>query len=140
VLSLIWNQWESQGWNVGKYDHHAFDFPEPDLLATLVDAYFREINVLYPVLHQPTFQSAIDSGFHLADEGFARVLLAVCAVASYSVDDPRVLLHGAPGQSAGWKWFEQANKTGRSVLVRPTLCDVQVYCVGNFCPKSHVFS
>jgi hypothetical protein len=104
-----------------------------------VDTYFREINLLYPILHEPTFRRAVDNGFHLVDEGFARVLLVVSALASRSVDDPRVLLRDAPSHSAGWKWFEQANMTGRSMLIPPTLYDVQVYCVGDFCTRSSMY-
>jgi hypothetical protein len=90
------------------------------------------MNVLYPVLHQPTFRRAVDDNLHLLDDGFARVLLVVCALASRFVDDARVLIPDAPGHSAGWKWFEQAHMTSRSVLVPPTLYDVQVYCASNF--------
>lgn len=40
-----------------------------------------------PLLHQPTFQRALDAGLHEHDRGFGELVLSVCALgARYSSD------------------------------------------------------
>jgi hypothetical protein len=56
-------------------------------------------------------------------------LLLVCAVGARFVDDERVLLDGASGLSAGWKWFNQVPLMRRSILALPGLHDLQICCV-----------
>lgn len=94
-----------------------------------MDSYFREANIIVPLLHRPTFDRCIQSKLHLQDDGFARVLLAVCATGSQFIDDRRVFHDGQSGRSAGWKYYQQI-QTARSPLLAPaSLYDVQVYCV-----------
>lgn len=104
-------------------------FPEEDLLHTLVQHYFDEAETLMPLLHRPTFERDLAQGLHLKEDGFARVVLLVCAVSSGFVDDPRVLLESESGHSSGWRWFSQVTLGGAPLLDLPSLYDVQVCCV-----------
>ena len=82
----------------------------------LIDEYFLHYNLYLPLLHRPTFESDIQKGLHLADEGFGAVVLLVCAIGSRFVDDPAVL---PPGVShwhwAGWPWFDRVNSNRKLV-------------------------
>jgi hypothetical protein len=117
-----------------------YEFPDADLLNTLVDSYFRDVNTVSPLLHRPTFDRSVRDGLHFQDDGFARVLLAVCAVASRFVDDPRVLLDDYASPSEGWKYFNQVEISTKPLLAAPSLYDIQVYCVSaclTLLPESH---
>lgn len=65
-----------------------FEFPEPDLMPQLVDLYFSEMNLIYPLLHRPSFIHSVTAGLHLRDEQFAAILLLVCAIGARHSDDP----------------------------------------------------
>jgi hypothetical protein len=104
-------------------------FPEEDLLRTLVHHYFEEADSLMPLLHRPSFETSLGQALHLREDGFARVLLLVCALGSGYVDDPRVLLEPSSGHSSGWRWFSQVTFGGTPLLASPSLYDVQVCCV-----------
>ncbi|KAG6834019.1 hypothetical protein H0H93_012491, partial [Arthromyces matolae] len=81
-------------------------------------------------LHRPTFEKAVADELHLRDDGFAAVLLLVCAVGSHWSDDPRTLLDGVTAKtSAGWKWYQQVQQAKSSVLAPPSLYDLQYYCL-----------
>jgi hypothetical protein len=82
-----------------------------------------------PLLHRPSFEAGILEGLHLRDDGFARVLLLVCAVGSGYVDDPRVISDPGSGLQSGWKWFIQVTLGGLALLALPSLYDLQVCCV-----------
>lgn len=87
-----------------------FHFPPADLAFSLVDKYFRYINLHFPLLHKPTFTQLVEEhGFILNEgerrvhgegpfekEGFAEVYLLVCALGSWYSDDPRCLLKAEP--------------------------------------------
>jgi hypothetical protein len=106
-----------------------YEFPEADLLPTLIDLYFVHWNVLFPLLHRPSFQQAVYDGLHHRDSGFATVLLSVCANAAPFSDDPRVRLPGMSQFSAGWRWFSQVHRNPKSALAPVTLYDLQQACV-----------
>ncbi|KAI0035838.1 fungal-specific transcription factor domain-containing protein [Vararia minispora EC-137] len=110
-----------------------YKFPEPDLLWTLVEAYFVHINCIQPILHKPTFVKHIRDNLHLHDEAFGGVLLMVCAVGSRVADDRRVLSGNGHGDgswhSAGWTWFTQVNLTQKTLLSNSRLYDLQLYCL-----------
>ncbi|TFK89351.1 hypothetical protein K466DRAFT_584659, partial [Polyporus arcularius HHB13444] len=106
------------------------DFPPPDLLATLVDLYFTNMNDFLPLLHRPTFEQGIKENLHLHDEGFGSTVLLVCANGSRFTEDPRVLLDDNKiPQSAGWKWFQQVQMVRKSLLAPPRLYDLQIYAL-----------
>ncbi|KAA1476287.1 hypothetical protein DENSPDRAFT_853569 [Dentipellis sp. KUC8613] len=124
------NSWER---NIVHVERRHFTFPEPDLLQSLVDLYFKHINLLIPLLHRPTFDAAVAGGLHRRDESFAGVLLLVCACASRYSDDERVILEGTNSwHSAGWAWFSQVQVIRKPLLSAPCLYDLQAYsgCAG----------
>ena len=106
------------------------DFPPSDLMRDLVELYFRNINDVIPLLHEPTFKQAIETQLHLRRGGFGATLLLVCANGARFTDDPRVILDGSTlRQSAGWKWFEQVERALKPPLAPVEIYDVQVYTV-----------
>lgn len=112
--------------------HPRLEFPDPDLLTSLIDIYFEHVNPFTALLHAPSFRRSVEDGLHLRDDGFGQVTLMLCAIAARFSDDPRVLLDGGHDQSlhsAGWKWFSQVEVTRRSLLTPPCLYDLQIYCV-----------
>lgn len=109
-------------------EHPRYTFPEDDLLYSMVDLYFKELNVYTPLLHRPTFIAQITARRHLHDESFAPIVLLVCAIGARFSKDPRVLLDGTTHtHSAGWKWFNQVQLVKRSMFTPPTLHDLQFY-------------
>lgn len=110
-------------------DEPKYTFPDDDLLATLIDLYFRFGNPLYPLLHRPTFEKGIIARLHLHDSGFGGTVLLVCALGARWSDDPRVYydVNDIP-HSAGWTWFKQLPLqfgVGRGA----TLYDLQSFAV-----------
>ncbi|KAG5732686.1 Activator of stress genes 1 [Termitomyces sp. T112] len=122
-----------------------FKFPDPDLIATLIDLYFKNMNRYLPLLHRPTFERAVDSGLQYSNTSFAATLLLVCAVAAKYSDDPRVMDEPKePGGtldplSSGWKWFRQVPLVKTAPLSLPNLYDLQFYAlIGEFLQASSV--
>ncbi|KAI0930965.1 hypothetical protein AcV7_005003 [Taiwanofungus camphoratus] len=106
-------------------------FPDDDLMNSLVDLYFVNVNCYTSLLHRPTLEDGIRNGLHLRDEGFGSVVLLVCAIGSRFTDDPRVYLKGFESEthSCGWQWFQQVEPTRKSLLAPPRLYDLQIYCL-----------
>ncbi|KAJ7700411.1 fungal-specific transcription factor domain-containing protein [Mycena rosella] len=105
----------------------AFSFPPRDLLDSLVSVYFKKINILLGILHEPTFKRFVTAGLHLVHQSFGAVVLAVCALASRYSEDPRVVLEGTNSKlSSGWEWFRQVQHLHTELLLDPTLYDLQV--------------
>ncbi|KAF8992802.1 fungal-specific transcription factor domain-containing protein [Cyathus striatus] len=105
-------------------------FPPPGLIKELTDAYFEHVNLLYPLLHRPTFERGVESNLHERDAGFGSVLLLVCAVGSRYTEtiDKRTLVDGVDSPySAGWKWYNQVHVVKPSLVDPPTLYDMQLY-------------
>lgn len=101
----------------------AYDYPEPELLAKLIDAYFTKVNLYLPVFHRPTFDKTLASGTHLRDEGFGAVVLLMCAIA----DDPL-----PPPASYLSPYFRQVQRSNRTILGPVRLYDVQLNFVIRF--------
>jgi hypothetical protein len=99
------------------------------LLRSLVDAYFAEVNLFWPLLHRPTFDRSMIAGKHLEDDDFANIVLLICATGSRFVDDVRVLEDSSMSLSAGWKYYNQVHEGFRSLLVTPSLSNIQIMCV-----------
>lgn len=104
-------------------------YPPSDLLSLVVGAYFQHVNLFYPLLHRPSFEASISLGLHLRDRGFGTVVLAVCALGSRFLTDPRVHLEMAPNASPGWKYISQVPPVPRGFMTITTLYDMQYYCV-----------
>ncbi|KIP05405.1 hypothetical protein PHLGIDRAFT_152085 [Phlebiopsis gigantea 11061_1 CR5-6] len=103
-------------------------FPDPALVAELVDAYFTHLNVYFPLLHRPTFEAGIRDGLHFRHEGFGSTALLVCAIGARFSDDVRVL----PSETkswhwAGWVWFQRVSSVRKLVhLTSPSVYDLQI--------------
>jgi hypothetical protein len=80
------------------------------LLHSLIETYFLGVHGFWPLLHQPTFTKSISQGLHLINPEFGRTVLLVCAVASQSSNDSRVVNSGRSSSRglAGWEWYNQA--------------------------------
>ncbi|KAJ7282774.1 fungal-specific transcription factor domain-containing protein [Mycena rebaudengoi] len=105
-------------------------FPEGDLLQSLVSIYFARVNILFGLLHRPTFEKGIAAGLHFVDRQFGSTVLAVCAVAAKHSDDPRVLLHGTDTTlSAGWRYFRQLQPIRTRLTKTATLYEIQLICM-----------
>ncbi|KAI0058759.1 hypothetical protein BV25DRAFT_1788378, partial [Artomyces pyxidatus] len=125
--------WTMHPWERSSFKNEGrrYDYPEPDLLETLVNLYFANINIFLSLLHRPTFEQGLADGLHLRDDGFGALVLIVCATASRYSDDPRVRLEGTDSwHSSGWKWFVQVEMIRKSLLSAPCLYDLQMYSLG----------
>ncbi|KAI0763820.1 fungal-specific transcription factor domain-containing protein [Trametes elegans] len=118
------------------------DIPPSDLIPSLVEAYFRQANDVFPVLHEPTFRAGIADNLHLREAGFGCTVLLVCALGARYSSDARVLLDGTDlYQSAGWKWFKAVDDRHKSSLSPPDLYEVQTcilkatYLIGSSTPQ-----
>ncbi|KAJ7447164.1 fungal-specific transcription factor domain-containing protein [Mycena latifolia] len=102
-------------------------FPEDDLLNSLLKIYFEQINPILGILHSPSFYQSVAEGLHFRNPSFGAVVLAVCALASRSSDDPRVILDGVHSEhSCGWKWFQQVRPLRASFSPEPSLHQLQL--------------
>ncbi|KAK1227086.1 Gypsy retrotransposon integrase-like protein 1 [Marasmius sp. AFHP31] len=121
--------WISAKWqqNFDLFPNISFTFPEDDLLQSLIDIYFGVLNVIFPLLHRPTFERQVAEGLHRQHTPFGAVLLLVCANASRFSSDPRVLAKGVKSTlSSGWDWFSQVQCFRPAFSAIPTLYDLQM--------------
>ncbi|KZT19127.1 hypothetical protein NEOLEDRAFT_1142477 [Neolentinus lepideus HHB14362 ss-1] len=124
--------WNIQPWELSIFEEEypMYEFPEPDLLQTLIAKYFDFVGCLSPILHRPTFEVDVRNGLHYRDQRFAAVLLMVCAIASRHTRDPRVLFPGSRSLlSSGWQWFNQVLRIRKSSFLAPTLYGLQLQCL-----------
>ncbi|KAM0754759.1 hypothetical protein T439DRAFT_321801 [Meredithblackwellia eburnea MCA 4105] len=111
----------------------AFPLPEADLSAKLISAYFSQINSLFPILHRPSFERAIQSNLIETDPTFKALVFGVLALGSRFVDDPRIPIHDLvvakdpdkAGHVKGFQFFQAASGEMASHLVPPSLFDIQ---------------
>ncbi|KAJ6504939.1 hypothetical protein DFH09DRAFT_1335141 [Mycena vulgaris] len=116
-----------------------YTFPPAELAMHLIDLYFVHVKAYLPLLHRPTVERGLATGLHHRDDGFAAILLLVCAVASRWSNDPRVMVPGGtqgvgvskPGGRlvCGWSWFEQVPMVGNNLFGQPKLYDLQYCCL-----------
>ncbi|KAF8727581.1 hypothetical protein AX14_007261 [Amanita brunnescens Koide BX004] len=125
--------WVTFPWQRGKLDEElnlnasTFSFPDDDLFVSLIDLYFKEVNIFFPLLHRPTFERQIAEGLHNRDAMFGNVVLLVCALGSKHSDDPRVLTEGSnTSRSSGHKWFAQVDTCRKSYNKKPSLYELQM--------------
>ncbi|KAF7321926.1 hypothetical protein MKEN_00714900 [Mycena kentingensis (nom. inval.)] len=131
-------------------DSPKYTFPSPDLLASLVDLYFQEVNPYNPVIHQPTFRAQVADLLHLRDHRFAATLLMVCSLGSRYSSSPDVLLDtfafsASPPPSptspnddgsslrhtAGWKWHNQVRVLPKNLIYKPDLYELQTIALSS---------
>ncbi|KAJ7589505.1 fungal-specific transcription factor domain-containing protein [Mycena floridula] len=122
--------WGLRTWETARIERRpTYDFPPHDLMASLVDLYFDNINLFLPLLHRPTFDKLLAKGEHFdTSKSFGSVVMLVTAIGSQFSTDPRVLLEEYPESlSAGWKWFRQVRPTLYSFVdtYTTTLYDLQ---------------
>ncbi|KAG6907784.1 hypothetical protein DXG01_007391 [Tephrocybe rancida] len=122
-----------------------FTFPDPDLITSLIDLYFKHVNCYFPLLHRPTFERDVSSGLHHTNSAFAGTLILLCAVAArYSndlrvMDDPKEPGEEPDPHSSGWKWFSQVPLVRATPLAPPCLYELQFFAlVGQFLQASSV--
>ncbi|KAJ6498264.1 fungal-specific transcription factor domain-containing protein [Mycena vulgaris] len=106
-----------------------YEFPPADLQSALVDLYFTNTNLYYPLLHRPTFERSIAEGLHLNDSSFGAIVLLVCAIGSRYSHDPRACGPDDDPLRCGWKYFDQLPHAIDHLFVRPTLYHMQYYCL-----------
>ncbi|KAF9264054.1 hypothetical protein L218DRAFT_247294 [Marasmius fiardii PR-910] len=99
-------------------------------MVSLISLYFQRVNVLFPILHAPTFWRNVIQGLHIERPDFGAVVLVVCALGSKYSEDERVFSSPDQPSSAGWKWFEQVPLLRRSQFEPPTLHELQFYSLG----------
>ncbi|KAJ6506741.1 fungal-specific transcription factor domain-containing protein [Mycena sanguinolenta] len=120
--------WFMQPWEVSQEQKPRYVYPDPDLIASLVNYYFVYDHPVMPLLHRPSFEKSVAEDLHLCDHRFGATLLAVLALASRYSDDPRVSSSGSdPLPSSGWKFFNQVQVIKKSVIELPSIYDVQLY-------------
>lgn len=59
-----------------------YNFPNRDLIASLLDLYFTKVHPTIPILHRPTFERHVAESLYFTDTEFGGLLLSVLAVAS----------------------------------------------------------
>ncbi|KAJ7122252.1 fungal-specific transcription factor domain-containing protein [Mycena epipterygia] len=125
--------WMSSPWeNTALTRTHTYRLPPPDLVAHLAELYFTHAHIYLPVLHRQTFDRRVEMGMDHWDDGFAAIVLIVCAIGSRWSDDPRVLLPASKDKSllrCGWEWFNQVTPGLAGTHFEGTLCDLQYYCL-----------
>ncbi|KAJ3997778.1 fungal-specific transcription factor domain-containing protein [Lentinula boryana] len=105
-------------------------FPSDDLLWSLIDLYFVHVHPYHPLLHRPTFITAVSHRLHIQDYGFGSVLLCVCAIASRFSKDPRNYVEGVNTEnSLGWTWYQQVSQVQAVDVEPPTLYQLQHCCL-----------
>ncbi|KAL1746097.1 fungal-specific transcription factor domain-containing protein [Schizophyllum fasciatum] len=99
--------WNARPWETALLatDPVHFVFPEPDLMATLVDLYFDNFQSIFPIFHRPSFERSLRNYHHITDHDFGALLLLVCALGAQHSDDPRVLSeeYGMELHTRGWQ-------------------------------------
>ncbi|KAF8330639.1 fungal-specific transcription factor domain-containing protein [Amanita rubescens] len=124
-------------WGIKEWEKHntkteaiKFQFPPDEFLPLLVDLYFEQVNLFFPLLHRPTFQRTVDEGLHRKDYWFGALLLLVCAIGSQYIDDSHALNHGELNfQASGRQWFQQVQLAWQNVPGPPILHNLQLHCL-----------
>ncbi|KAJ7364426.1 fungal-specific transcription factor domain-containing protein [Mycena albidolilacea] len=113
--------WEQEAY--GQQRRHVY--PANDLIAALLNLYFKNVHPTIPILNRPSFERSVAEGLHFRDMKFGGMLLSVLAVAARYSDDPRVFIDGRTPLSAGWKFANEA--WSELNLSEATIHEVQMY-------------
>ncbi|KAJ6587807.1 fungal-specific transcription factor domain-containing protein [Mycena sp. CBHHK59/15] len=130
----FWTRLPASSWEKEIYDERPppYVYPAGDLVASLLDLYFTNVQPIIPLLHRPSFERSVAEGLHLRDAQFGATLLAVLAVASRLSDDPRVFVVGETSSlSSGWKFFHQVLVRRKFVFDDPSIYEVQLFCLSS---------
>lgn len=79
-------------------------FPAQDLANKLIDLYFRHSNLIFPLLHLPTFIRQWKDQLHHRNIWFTGVCLLVFAIGSRWCNDERTLPQPSPGEGSKLDW------------------------------------
>ncbi|KAJ7774516.1 putative fungal-specific transcription factor [Mycena maculata] len=127
--------WEPVPWLLPPTDDSEetqYTFPESDLLSTLIELYFDNVNCYHPTLHRPTFERKVKDKLHLRDHRFAGTLLMVCSLGARHSDDPRVFLEGTSSyHTAGWRWHNQVRVIPKHLIYKPNLYELQTIALSS---------
>ncbi|KAF9526906.1 fungal-specific transcription factor domain-containing protein [Crepidotus variabilis] len=105
-------------------------YPSPELMKSLINLYFTNLNPYIPLLHRPTFEKLVDQSLHLTDRAFGATVILVCAHGSRYSDDTRVLADGTDSWlSAGWKFFAQVKLFRENLHEKTSLYELQAYAL-----------
>ncbi|KAJ7727557.1 fungal-specific transcription factor domain-containing protein [Mycena maculata] len=104
-----------------------YDFPDGNLMVSLVSLYFSHVDPFIPLLHRPQFLADVNQRLHVHDRGFASTLLLVCALGSLYLAESGA--SSRDQEKMGWKWFDQVELCGHSLRQQATLFDLQAYCL-----------
>ncbi|KAJ3762820.1 fungal-specific transcription factor domain-containing protein [Lentinula raphanica] len=123
--------WEMHPWEQASRDQQMprYEFPDTDLINSLVSLYLINVNIFFPIIHPPTLKRLVAEGLHVRDQNFGATVLLVCALGSRYSDDPRVLHTPGCQLSSGHRWFSQVKMIRESLFERPTLYNLQSICV-----------
>ncbi|KAJ3778645.1 fungal-specific transcription factor domain-containing protein [Lentinula raphanica] len=101
--------WEMHPWEQASRDQQMprYEFPDTDLINSLVSLYLVNVNIFFPIIHPPTLKRLVAEEFHVRDQNFGATVLLVCALGSRYSDDPRVLHTPGCQLSSGHRWFSQ---------------------------------
>ncbi|KAJ6523985.1 fungal-specific transcription factor domain-containing protein [Mycena capillaripes] len=116
-----------KSWDQLTIPPHHLSFPDDHLLKLLVTLYFSNIHPFMPVLHHPMFEEGISQQLHMYNPSFGSLLLLVCALGSLYLTEPA--MSNQDRQTLGWKWYNQVELCGHSLLQAPTPSDIQSYCL-----------
>ncbi|KAJ7808136.1 fungal-specific transcription factor domain-containing protein [Mycena olivaceomarginata] len=102
-------------------------FPTEPLLSELIGPYFTHQNIYLPLLHRPTFERLVAEGLHLRQESFDSPEMAVLQrqFCLWSMEPSAV----DAGAACGREWFDQVPIVEDRFFERPTLYDLQYYCL-----------
>ena len=111
-------------------------FPPPDLADSLINSFFEQFNVYYPIIHRPTFERQYyTEQLQKTDFWFAALCHTIFAVPSKWSKDPRVVPSNArtpsgdlDWQKAGSDYFNLAmdcHRIRRSLILPVALFELQ---------------
>ncbi|KAJ6470935.1 fungal-specific transcription factor domain-containing protein [Mycena sanguinolenta] len=104
---------------------HNLFFPNEHLMKSLISHYFANANGFLPLLHRSRFVESIKQRLQFHHHGFASTLLLVCALGSLYLSGKSA----KEAQELAWLWYNQVELCGHSPRQRPTLYDLQAYCL-----------
>ncbi|KAL0573204.1 hypothetical protein V5O48_008757 [Marasmius crinis-equi] len=113
-------------------------FPPPELADSLFTLYFHHVNILFPLLHRPTFERQWKGRLHERNIWFACLVMSIFAVASRWSQDLRVLPESEQNKPpevidwtlSGWKYFAVCigvHRMRRSLFFPASLFEIQTF-------------
>ncbi|KAF8339709.1 uncharacterized protein EI90DRAFT_3037542 [Cantharellus anzutake] len=112
--------------------------PPPDLLRELLNVYFSHPpGTLHPFIHRPTLEAQIRGRLHERDYSTAKLVLMICAMSAFHLQDIRVCAMFRGVLTPGYQWFSAVEESWSLLHCRPVLAELQA-CVLAVMYCSHV--